>query len=392
MAEREQLTPRVSSSNDVSAHNRVRVLEKIMRSGPASRVALARDLGMSPPTVNRLTSALMRIGLLEHAGSDVATGGRPSMLVSFQPRSKVILALDIWEAAIEIAVLDLAGRVLERASIPIDGTTPEEKLELLVHAIAEWDRRLNGSLATIGVSVPGPVSGAGHVLLAPALDWYNLDVLGPIRKVTDVPAVIENDVNLIALAEYRHLDSPDHKTLVAIAVFQGVGAGIVEEGTLWRGNHGAAGQFGRMLRDVSGLRHHTRGFGHLETELGEGGILQRAIEARVVSPEVGSADAVFAAAEEGDPEALGMVETVADEYAFHLVNVCAMVAPDIVVFGGLFERWSELLLPLIAARLEGNVIHLPELRTAELGDEGKLIGAGLNALDAAGGLAALVVD
>lgn len=392
MGERLRPAPRVSSSHDVSAQNRVRVLESLMTHGPASRVATARELGMSPPTVNRLTNALMRHGLVEQSGSDAATGGRPSMLVRFNPRRKMILALDIWEVAIEVALLDLSGGLLERATVPMADSTPEEKLDLLVRTVAEWDQRLGESLAAVGVSVPGPVSDDGTVLLAPALDWYDVEALAPIEAVTRAPVVIENDVNLIALAEHRHLHSPDHKTLVAIAVFQGVGAGIVEDGRLWRGNHGTAGQFGRMLRNVSGLRHHTHGFGHLETELGSGGILQRAIEARVVSPEVGSADVVLAAAQEGDQEALEMVETVADEYAFHLVNLCAMVAPDIVVFGGLFERWSDLLLPLIQERLQGNVIHLPELRTAELGDEGKLIGAGLHALERAGGLMALVSD
>lgn len=389
MEERDGPAPWVSSSHDVSAHNRVRVLESVMRSGPSSRVALARTLGMSPATVNRLTSALMRLGFIEHAGN-ATTGGRPSMLVRFQPHRKTVLALDIWEAAIEVAVLDLSGSTLERDRVPMNGATPDGRLELLVDTVSLWDTKLQGSLAAVGISVPGPVSTDGIVLLAPALEWYDVDALSPIRDVTSVPVVIENDVNLIALAEYRHLNSPNHKTLVAVAVFQGVGAGIVEDGRMWRGNHGAAGQFGRMLQDVSGLRHRKHGFGQLETELGSKGILDRAIEARVVSPEVGSADTVFASAQSGDQEALAMVEKVADEYAFHLVNVCAMVAPDIVVFGGLFERWSELLIPMISERLEGNVIHLPELRTAELGDEGKLIGAGRNALEAAGGLAALV--
>lgn len=390
MANREALASPIASSNDVSVQNRVRVLETLERIGPSSRVALARETGMSPATVNRLTGALMRLGLVDQAGNDEATGGRPSMLVKFQPRSRFILAMDLWEGAMEIALLDLTGQVVQRTSVPMTETDAQQKLKLLTSTVQSWSAEYGQSLAAIGISVPGPVTAQGRVLVAPALDWYDIDVLPPLQAVTNTPVTIENDVNLIAFAEHRLLAGSGQKTLVALAVFQGVGAGIVEEGRLWRGTLGAAGQFGRMLRDVSGLRHEHHGFGHLETELGSEGILQRAINARVVSSEVDSADVAFAAAQAGDPEALGMVESVADEYAFHLVNVCAMIAPDIVVFGGLFARWSELLIPMIERRLRGNVIHRPELRTAELGDEGKLVGAGLYALEQAGGLTALV--
>lgn len=345
---------------------------------------------MSPATVNRLTGALMRLGLVDQAGNDEATGGRPSMLVQFQPQSRFVLAMDLWEGAIEVALLDLAGQVVKRTTVPLASTDAQQKLDLLTSTVKSWTQEYGQLLAAIGISVPGPVTAEGVVLVAPALDWYGVDVRSPLQAVTHVPVTIENDVNLIAFAEHRHLAGSGQKTLVALAVFQGVGAGIVEEGRLWRGTLGAAGQFGRMLRDVSGLRHERHGFGHLETELGSDGILQRAINARVVSSEVDSADVVFASAQSGDFEALGMVRSVADEYAFHLVNVCAMIAPDIVVFAGLFARWSDLLIPMIEQRLEGNVIHLPELRTAELGDEGKLVGAGLYALEQAGGFMPLV--
>ncbi len=375
---------------ELSQYNRMRIIQTLVAGGQLSRVEIARLTRMSPATVNRLTTSLMAQDLVVEAGSNEATGGRPSLMVRFNPDARSILAIDMWEGAIEVALLNLAGEEIERDRILLDGTDAQSKLNLLVETVAEWDAREGDHLAAVGVSVPGPVSEDGVVLIAPALQWYDLQVVSPLQAVTRAPVTVENDVNLIALAEYLNLESANHKTLVAMAVFQGVGAGIVEDGRLWRGNHGAAGQFGRMLRDVSGLKHQRYGFGHLETELGEQGLLQRAINARVVSPEVDSADSVFRAAEEGDLEALAMVESVADDYAFHLVNVCAMIAPDIVVFGGLFERWSELLIPMIAERLQGNVVHMPELRTAALGDEGKIIGAGMFALRQAGGIRSLL--
>ena len=94
----------------------------------------------------------------------------------------------------------------------------------------------------------------------------------------------------------------------------------------------------------------------------------------------------------GVPVGTWVANTFGWRWAFHLVNVCAMFAPDIVVFGGLFERWSDLLIPMIEERLRGNVAHEPELATASLGDEGKLVGAGMYGLRRAGGLAAVLSE
>lgn len=390
MLKRELAIGRQTASAEVSLANRMRVLRCLIDEGEMSRVEVSRRTGMSPATVNRLTSSLMAQGLVVEAGSDEATGGRPSMVVRFNPRVRTILALDISEEHIDVALLDLNGALLEAEQVSLAGTTPDQKLEKLVGVVSDWDQREGERLCAVGVSVPGPVAADGVVLIAPALEWYDRQVVEPLQGATSAPVTVENDVNLLALAEYLTLEDPDHKTLVALAVYQGVGAGIVEDGRLWRGVHGAAGQFGRMLRDVSGLKHQRHGFGHLESELGSRGLLMRAIDAGLVPVDAESVDEAFAAAVAGDEDALALVESIADDYAFHLVNVCAMIAPDSVVFGGLLERWSDLLLPMIEERLEGNVIHKPDLKASLLGDWGKTLGAGMNGLRQAGGLESLL--
>lgn len=381
-----------ASSKDVSRSNRVRVLGCLLDSQVLSRVEIARITGMSPATVNRLTTSLLEMGLVEEAGSNDNTGGRPSLMIRFNPDARVMLAADINEATLDVAEVNLDGEIARRERLDISHLDPGDKLQKLADIVRDWTRTRPGDspYVAVGVSIPGPVDASGTVSVAPALAWYDIPVKETLSRVTATPIVVENDVNLVAYAEYFRGQWGPIDSLVAIGVFQGIGAGIVESGRLWRGRGGAAAQFGRMLVDASGLTHQRIGFGHVETRLGSSAILERAVAEGIVHASSGTPDPVFEAASGGDEAALRFLGEIADEYAIHLANVCALVAPDLVVFAGLFDRWSAVMLPLLAERLEGNVLFLPLLAPAATGEDAKLVGAGLFALHGVGGIASLV--
>lgn len=382
----------VPEGRDLTKPNRAEVLSHLAGGEPLSRVELARRTGFAPATVNRLTAAMTESGLLTEVGSDVTTGGRPSLLLQFNPAARRLLAADITPRAVYMAETDVFGTVLERRTVPLGPLAPEESADALVEALATYlGERPPGSPAVVavGISVPGPVTEDQVVTVAPALDWYDLDLGGRIAdRITPAP-IVENDVNLIAFGEYFRGVAYRPQSLLAIATFEGVGAGIVEAGRLWRGTGGGAGQFGRMLVNESGLHHDRHGFGQVESQLGSTALHARAVRAGVFAQGEGSADELFALASSGQAAARTLFEQVMDEYAFALVNVCAVVAPQVVVFDGLLGRWANLVLPALGSRLRGNVLHQPELLPAALRGDGKLVGAALYALERRGGLLSL---
>ena len=93
-----------------------------------------------------------------------------------------------------------------------------------------------------------------------------------------IPVVVENDANLIAVAEHRHGVAQGASSLVSIAVFEGIGSGIIANGQLWRAVR-PGGQLGRMLLSTEALKRVYSGFGDLETSLGSIGIARRAAAA-----------------------------------------------------------------------------------------------------------------
>lgn len=379
-----------TGNQDPSSANRQRLLKDLLHTKPVSRVEVARSTGLSPATVNRLTGSLLESGLLREVGSDQATGGRPSLLVQFNPDARQILAVDITQDVIDVAHVNLAGEIGERSQQKVSDLSAGEKaiaLRDLMETTIAADKA--GSLIGVGVSVPGPVTDSGVVTMAPAVDWYDFPLAEFLSSHVKLPFIIENDVNLIAYGEYFKGSENQPQSLLAIGVFQGVGAGIVEHGRLWRGLGGAAGQFGRMLMEVSGLWEDRKGFGQVERRLGEEALRERARNAPVQFSDDATADPLFEAVDRGEPKAVALFNEAMDEYAFQVVNLSAILAPEVIVFDGLFGRWAHLVLPALRKRISGNVLQEPELRAAALGGDGKLVGAALYALDQGGGILAL---
>lgn len=380
-------------TRDLTKANREEVLRHLTDGAQLSRVEIARRSGLSPATVNRLTASMQKSGLLREVGEDLTTGGRPSILLELDPQARRMLAFDITPYQIEIAETDVLGTILTRQSQPIAPAELGDSVRLLIEAIAGYvaGRAADAPpVVAIGISIPGPVTDEQVVTVAPALGWNDVDLQAALSPL-ELPCApsVENDVNLIAFGEYFCGLDPRPQSLLTIATFDGVGAGIVEEERLWRGRGGVAGQFGRMLLDISGLKRGREGYGQAESRLGSSALLARAVEAGVFAPGEGSAEQFFELAAEGREPAKELFDRVMDEYAFTLVNFCAVVAPEVVVFDGLLGRWSSLVLPALRSRLRGNVLSEPELRPAALQGDGKLVGAALYALDRSGGLLSL---
>jgi len=125
--------------------------------------------------------------------------------------------------------------------------------------------------------------------------------------------------------------------------------------------------------------------------LGRAGIAQRAARQSLV--DLASPDPLadlMHAVRDGDPDATRFLDEVLDEYAFSLVNVCAILAPDVITFSGAFAPFAHLVLPGLLARLRQQVADVPRLVTAATGQDGPLLGAAASAFQAAGGLAGLM--
>jgi glucokinase len=244
-------------------------------------------------------------------------------------------------------------------------------------------------VAALAVGVPAildPETGIG--LAGPSVAWEAFDIMSELARRVAVPYVVENDVNLAALAEAWRGDGrriPDFFTLYLGA---GVGGAVVANGSLVKGRHNGAGEIGYVLAGVELAGAGPGGtVGRFEDVAGEAGLLARA---RALADADGHRRAavesvadLFAAAGAGDPVATRVVDELLEHVAMALVAVGAIVDPELVILDGPVGRSLASYVPTLVATLERRLPRAPRVVVSRLQGDSTLVGAVAAALELA---------
>jgi glucokinase len=303
--------------------------------------------GLARSTVSMRVDALLTCGLIVPAGDAVSTGGRPSARLAFNRAAGLVLAVDLGASHAMIAVADLAGDILAASTHDIDvGLGPEV---VLGRILAETDLLLQEAgaeasrLFGVGIGVPGPVEHRSGRLYNPPImpGWDQFDIPAFVRTKFDVPVLVDNDVNILALGEHA-TSFPDVLDLVYVKVATGIGAGIIAGGQLQRGAQGSAGDLGHVR-----VAEATYGSGtthaHCDLESVAGGVaIAEALATRGVDSHT-SAD-VVRLVREGNALAARAVRQAGRVVGEALSNIVSLLNPSVIVLGGSVSRSGEHLL------------------------------------------------
>ena len=234
-------------------HNRALVLQSLFHDGPSSRADLARATGLTRVTVSDLVAGLLDDGLVSELGAKPGTRvGKPATLVGLRHDAHHVLAVDISDAdRFHGAVLDLAGTLLERRDVSVDGRTGPAAVELVGSLCRELMGAASRPVLGVGIATPGLVDADGVVLQAPNLGWSAVPLAQLLDDALDLPVHVANDANTAALGEYTFGSAGEHG-LMLIRVGKGVGAGLLLDGALLAGQHLAAGEIGHLVVDEQG--------------------------------------------------------------------------------------------------------------------------------------------
>lgn len=249
-------------------YNRSLVLQSLYSDGPQSRADLARVTSLTPVTIGALISELITEGLAVELGTrSAARVGKPATLVGFDPSAAHIVSLDLSpDAVFRGAVLDLAGTILATAEIPRGGRTGQAAADAATELARDLVDRTERPVLGIGVGSPGVVDSEGVVLSAPNLAWSGMPLAEVLNQALDKPVYVANDANVAALAEHSFGGATGSGVLV-LTVGLGVGAGILLDGVLVRGDRFAAGEIGHLIVEEPGLPCVCGRSGCLEAQL-----------------------------------------------------------------------------------------------------------------------------
>ena len=376
------------TTTDLGALNARRLADAIVASGAISRAQLARDTGLSKPTVSIALARLEGAGLVREVGRTQGGRGATALLYDLVPNVGSSLALDVGRRWIRARVCDLAGR--DRATL-VESTrgTTAALLGAQLVTLAQRTMReagvADGSLVAATLGAPGVVVPEGdRVRLAPRMPGLqNAQVLERLHDALGVAVSVENDVNLAARAELVFGRGREHRDFVYLSVGTGVGLALVLDGELRSGATGSAGEVGYLLipgiERATGSRPVRAGKpGPFEAHVAADGLVR---EARAGGLRVRTAQEVVEAARGGDARALAALVEEAQLLAVGIANVCAIVDPSLVVLGGgLGVGGADLLLPLVHKALRQLTPLRPAVVVSELGDHAVLDGAAVDAV------------
>lgn len=365
--------------------NQGALMQRLRDAGPVSRAQLARDTGLSKPTVSQALAELEAAGLVRAVGPAAPSRGRTALLYEPDPTAGYVVGIDIGRAWIRVAVADLTGTIIARSDTPNRARTAgavvrsaaREARAAVKDAGIGWKRVVHTVVGSPGVFDPS----TGRMWHAPNLpDWSKPGLADELRDALTPSTTIDNDANLAAVGERDFGRGRDARSFVYVELGTGLGLGIIIDGELYRGARGAAGEVGYIPWPGSGSSARSER-GRLEEATSAAAVVSAARQAGMRG-ELTAKD-VFDAAREGDAKARQAVEVEAERVALLLATITAVVDPEFVVLGGGIGGSADLLVPLVEDRLRRLTPLQTRIETSDLGQEAIVLGAIATALETA---------
>ena len=363
-------------------------LLKLIRDGAAAtRADLAGLTGLARSTVSQRVDALLADRLLIEAGEAPSSGGRPPTLLKFNQDAGVVLAADLGASHSRLAVSNLRAEPLAtcRRELPISAG-PDTVLSWVVDEFTNLLSEAGKSpvdVKAIGVGLPGPVEySTGRAISPPIMPgWDGYDVKARLAQSFDVPVLVDNDVNIMALGEWW-ASSNSADDFLYVKVGTGIGSGLILGGHLHRGVDGAAGDIGHIQAGDPSVVCRCGNPGCLEASSGGGALAQtlagKGYDTEVTSDVVGLVRA-------GNADAIRAVQEAGREIGNVLATIVNVLNPlDIVIGGDLADAGAEFLARIrevVYRRSTALSTRQLSIRASELGDNAGITGAAAMAIE-----------
>jgi predicted NBD/HSP70 family sugar kinase len=361
----------------------------ILRDGrPRTRADLAGLTGLGRAAISSRLEPLLKLGLVAPVSGAPSTGGRPSARLAFNPGARLAAAADVGATHATMALTDLAGRVLVEATERLEiSCGPEPVLDWLAMTLTghlQALKRPAADIIAVGIGLPGPVEHSTGKPISPPImpGWDGFDVPAYIQQTFDVPVLVDNDVNLMALGE-RATRWPDEDNMIFLKVATGIGSGVVSGGILQRGAAGVAGDVGHIaVSRGAGILCRCGKSACLEAIAGAPAI---AAQLRENGLEASTGNDVVSLVRSGDLAAIQAVRQAGRDIG-EMLNMCvSFINPSLIVVGGSLAQSGEHLIAGIRETVYARSTPLAtqhlNITQSETGPEAGVVGASLLAIE-----------
>ena len=299
-------------------------------------------------------------------------------------QKKFIIAIDLGGTNLKIALLDLKYRIRDSHILSTRSFINKERLLSAVigsiKKIIEVNQLYKRDILGIGMGLPGPIDvKRGIVHFFPNIPgWKEVKLKSFLKNKLRLPVFLDNDANLMALAEYKLGVAKGFKNAICLTLGTGVGGGIIIGGQLYRGSSFSAGEIGHIPINEAGPRCNCGGTACVESYIGNNAVIR---EAKRIFKRHISLEELSSLARRQNKQALAIWSKVGRRLGGVLVGVVNLLNPDAIVIGGgvanagkvLFDKVKEVIL---SEAMSVQARHVKILK-AKLGNDAGLIGAAI---------------
>lgn len=333
----------------VKKGNKSLVLNTILSSYPISRAKIASLTGLNKGTVSSLVNELLQEQLIFESGTGRSSGGRRPVMLLFNQLAGYSIGIDIGVNYLLGVLTDLQGNICHEKILKFSNLTYEEIKTRLFQTVDFLIGSAPSSpygIIGIGIGVPGTVNKEGKVLLAPNLDWNNVDLKKTMQKKYNVPIIIENEANAGAYGEKRFGAGKEFNNIVYVSIGIGIGVGLILNGNLYKGINGFSGELGHMTIEINGQKCRCGSEGCWELYASEQSLLKnaRCLGINIRNDEEPSLESLLLLAENGHRETIHLFEQIGEYIGIGIKNIFNIFNPEQVIIGNRIataEKWLK---------------------------------------------------
>lgn len=388
--------------------NRSIIFNHIRENSPVSRMEITRTLHISASAVSRVINSLIKEKyVIEAEKIETPVGKRPTLL-RINGEKGSVLAVDLSQDRLRMALYDFAGRLLCKH----EGSRIQGKRESLRALMEEVRFFLDGylqdkqqsieslGLSAISVGVPADVDSESGRILSASLyeEWYEVNLKEMFEREFKLPTLLAKDVTLSVWAEKRVGAGRDNKNIAFVEISNGVSAGIVCDDRLIRGSSGSAGQIAFSVINKESECFQDRNLGYLDKYASVKSLKEQMsaelCKGRVSEvcglPGFNQTDPdpalICEAALRGDKLSKKVIAGIVKLLSSSLTNLVLVVNPEVLILGGHISNLpgvEELFAEELTRNIERAIpFKVPEIRISSLGQDVVLVGASLWAIEA----------
>ncbi|WP_084622041.1 ROK family transcriptional regulator [Demequina oxidasica] len=377
--------PTPGSQTSLREANRARIVDAVKLHGGLTQVELVGATGLSPATVSNIVKELAAQGILNTTQS--TRSGRRAQFVTLAHELGLVGGVHIAQRHLRVVIADVAQQVVAEHHLPLaKDHRADAELGRLARMFADMFESLDTDLSemlAVGVAIEAPIDKRTGLISRPGImrGWDGVNVSESLGEALNCRVFVDNNCNLGALAEYRRGAARRRGDMIYINVSEGIGAGIVLGGKVWRGHHGIAGELGHVTVDEQGPLCRCGKRGCLEMYVGASAIIEplrsdrRGLKLQdVVSRAVG-----------GEARFVRAIADVGHLIGVATADLCNILDPERVVVSGDLANAGEILLGPLRHTLERSLLvapeNAPEVIQGQLGNRAEVLGAVSYAID-----------